>query len=216
MPRILVVDDNPELLALLSSSFEEAGYTVQTAHRGRAAIELAKRERPDLAVIDVLLPDVMGFEVGEVLQRQKIPIIFMSGVHKGGKAAANAVARSGAIGYFEKPFDCKSLLAMVEKQVPVTSGRPKPAWDVESAEGVDGPADAMELTGRIDSDLGRDPGQHQGRAAQPARGPADHAGAAGAHAASAEPAAARARARRLHRRADHPARRDPGAAQLRD
>ena len=150
VPRILVVDDNPELLALLSSSFEEAGYTVQTAHRGRAAIELAKRERPDLAVIDVLLPDVMGFEVGEALQRQKIPIIFMSGVHKGGKAAANAVARSGAVGYFEKPFERRALLAMVESQVPARPVRAKPAWDVEAAEGVDGPGDAMELTGRID------------------------------------------------------------------
>jgi len=54
--RILVVDDNPELLTLLSSSFEEAGYQVQTAARGRTALDLARKERPDLVVLDVLLP----------------------------------------------------------------------------------------------------------------------------------------------------------------
>ena len=152
MPRILVVDDNPELLALLSSSFEEAGYTVQTAQRGRSALEMAKKDRPDLAIIDVLLPDLMGFEVGEQLQRQRIPVAFMSGVHKGGKAAANATIKYGAVGYFEKPFERKSLLALVAKLLPAAPAVPAPpaqAWDVEAAPGVEGPGDAMHLTGRI-------------------------------------------------------------------
>lgn len=162
MPRILVVDDNPELLALLSSAFEEAGYTVQTAQRGRAAIELAKKEKPDLAVVDVLLPDVMGFEVGEALQRQRVPVAFMSGVHKGGKAAANATFKYGAVGYFEKPFERKRLLALVEKLVPVRPAKPAQAWDVESAPGVDGPGDAMELTGSIDLTSGETSAKIQG------------------------------------------------------
>jgi DNA-binding response OmpR family regulator len=162
VPRILVVDDNPELLALLSSAFEEAGYTVQTAQRGRAAIELAKKERPDLAVVDVLLPDVMGFEVGEALQRQRVPVAFMSGVHKGGKAAANATFKYGAVGYFEKPFERKTLLALVEKLVPVRPAKPAQAWDVESAPGVDGPGDAMELTGSIDLTSGETSSKIQG------------------------------------------------------
>ena len=123
-PRILVVDDNPELLTLLSSAFEEAGYDVQTAARGRTALEAARRDRPDLVLVDVLLPDLMGFDVAEALKRLKIPFIFMSGVHKGGKASANALGKYGALAYFEKPFDRTALLeasAGVSLRSPVRS-----------------------------------------------------------------------------------------------
>ena len=92
-PRILVVDDNPELLTLLSSAFEEAGYDVQTAARGRTALEAARRDRPDLVLVDVLLPDLMGFDVAEALKRLKIPFVLMSGVHKGGNASVTAISR---------------------------------------------------------------------------------------------------------------------------
>jgi DNA-binding response OmpR family regulator len=151
-PRILVVDDNPELLALLSSAFEEAGYSVQTALRGRSALDLAKREKPDLAVLDVLLPDLMGFDVAEALKKLRVPFIFMSGVHKGGKAAANASGKYGALGYFEKPFDRSALLAMVEKIVPTkpAGGEKSEAWDVDAGDRIEGAAENMELTGRID------------------------------------------------------------------
>ena len=149
-PRILVLDDNPELLTLLSSAFEEAGYTVQTAARGRTALDLARKERPDLAVIDVLLPDIMGFDVGEALKRMRIPFIFMSGVHKGGKASANALGKYGAVAYFEKPFERSALLEAVQKVVPAQPEGGKQAWDVESGPGVSEAAEAMQLTGRID------------------------------------------------------------------
>jgi two-component system OmpR family response regulator len=150
-PRILVVDDNPELLTLLSSAFEEAGYVVQTAARGRTAVELARKERPDLAVIDVLLPDLMGFDVAEALKRLRIPFIFMSGVHKGGKASANAMGRYGALAYFEKPFERAALLEAVSKVVPAPTGATpeQPAWDVEAGPQVAEAAEAMQLTGRI-------------------------------------------------------------------
>ena len=152
-PRILVVDDNPELLTLLSSAFEEAGYTVQTAARGRTALELARKEKPDLAVVDVLLPDLMGFDVAEALKKLRVPFIFMSGVHKGGKASANALGKYGALAYFEKPFERSALLEAVQKAVPLSAPPPsadKPAWDVEAGPAVAEAAEAMQLTGRID------------------------------------------------------------------
>ena len=152
-PRILVVDDNPELLTLLSSAFEEAGYTVQTAARGRTALELARKEKPDLAVVDVLLPDLMGFDVAEALKKLRVPFIFMSGVHKGGKASANALGKYGALAYFEKPFERSALLEAVQKAVPMSAPPPageKPAWDVEAGPAVAEAAEAMQLTGRID------------------------------------------------------------------
>ena len=92
LPRILVVDDNPELLTLLSSSFEEAGYAVAKANRGRSALDLARKEKPALAIVDILLPDLMGYDVAEVLKRMKIPFILISGVHKGGTTAKGAAS----------------------------------------------------------------------------------------------------------------------------
>jgi two-component system OmpR family response regulator len=149
--RILVVDDNPELLTLLSSSFEEAGYTVLTAARGRTALDLARKERPDLVVLDVLLPDLMGFDVAEALKKLRIPFIFISGVHKGGKASSNALGKYGALAYFEKPFDRAQLLAAVGQAVPLPEPAKKDqAWDVESGPAVAEAAEAMQLTGRID------------------------------------------------------------------
>ena len=155
-PRILVVDDNPELLTLLSSAFEEAGYSVQTAARGRAALDLARKERPDLVLVDVLLPDLMGFDVAEALKKLKIPFIFMSGVHKGGKVSANSIARYGALAYFEKPFDSRALLDAVRKAAPVTAPAraEKQAWDVEVGPQVAEAAEAMQLTARIDLQSG--------------------------------------------------------------
>jgi len=145
------VDDNPELLTLLSSSFEEAGYRVITAARGRTALDLARKEKPALAVVDILLPDLMGFDVAEVLKRLQIPFLFISGVHKGGKTSFNVRSRYGAIGFFEKPFERQALLDAVRKAVPVkTPGRTSQAFDVEAGPQIAEAAEAMQLTARID------------------------------------------------------------------
>ena len=154
-PRILVVDDNPELLTLLSSSFEEAGYTVFTAARGRTALDLARKEKPALAVVDILLPDLMGYDVAEALKRLRIPFLLMSGVHKGGKTSMSVRAKYGAIAFFEKPFERKALLDAVRKAVPVKSpGRESLAFDVEAGPQVAEAAEAMQLTARIDLQSG--------------------------------------------------------------
>ena len=64
-PTLLVVDDNKELLALLAGLFEEAGYTVAAASKGKPALDLAKDSKPKLAVIDLLLPDMMGYQLAD-------------------------------------------------------------------------------------------------------------------------------------------------------
>ena len=154
-PRILVVDDNPELLTLLSSAFEEAGYSVLTAPRGRTALDLARREKPVLAVVDILLPDLMGYDVAEGLKRLRVPFIFMSGVHKGGKAASIALDSYGALAFFEKPFERRKLLDAVRKAVPAAArARVESAFDVESGPQVAEAAEAMQLTARIDLQSG--------------------------------------------------------------
>ncbi len=155
-PTILVVDDNKELVALLTSLFEEAGYVVVGAGKGKPAVELIKTEPIALALIDVLLPDMMGYHVGEGLRAAKpgLPLLFMSGVFKGSKHSTEALTRFPGAKYFEKPFDAKQLLEVVKLLVPVSkSSVPAvPAdepFEVELDIDVDDEGEAMELTGKI-------------------------------------------------------------------
>ena len=155
-PTILVVDDNKELVALLTSLFEEAGYVVVGASKGKPAVELIKTEPIALALIDVLLPDMMGYHVGEGLRAGKpaLPLLFMSGVFKGSKHSTEALTRFPGSKYFEKPFDAKSLLETVKVLVPVSrsavpANAPDDSFDVELDIDVDDEGEAMELTGKI-------------------------------------------------------------------
>ena len=157
-PTILVVDDNKELVALLTSLFEDAGYRVVGANKGKPAVELAKSEPLALAVIDVLLPDMMGYHVAEGLRAEKpgLPLLFMSGVFKGAKHSTEALTRFPGSKYFEKPFDAKNLLENVRAQVPLgdspRSPPPPPEeYDVELDIDVEEDAsdEPMELTGKI-------------------------------------------------------------------
>ncbi len=156
-PNLLLVDDNPELLALLTQLFEHAGYRVSAASKGKLAVDAAKATAPACAVIDVLLPDMMGFHVAEALRKAhpQLPLIFITGVFKGGKQAADAKVKYGAAGYFEKPFEAQKLLEAVQALVPAE--RKAAAESIEEAFEVEldfdveeeEPQDAMELTGRI-------------------------------------------------------------------
>ncbi len=162
---ILVVDDNKELVALLTSLFEEAGYAVVGANKGKQASDLARTTPFDLALVDVLLPDMMGYHVADALRaaRPGVPLMFMSGVFKGSRHSTEALTRFPGSSYFEKPFDAKKLLDDVRALVPPTLAAPPPAssapkppaapedFDVELDIDVDAEdeQDEMELTGRI-------------------------------------------------------------------
>ncbi len=194
-PKLLVVDDNPELLSLFVQLFEEAGYEVLSAGKIKTALELARAAPPDLAVLDVLLPDGNGFQLADSLREQlpSLPLIFASGVFKGGRHAADAKQKYGAHGYFEKPFVATQLVEAVARVLPTE--RPKApkrddAFEVELDFDVDEdqPQEPMELTGfvkvqgggNIVADLRGAPltagavrrGQTAGIRKTPARGPA--------------------------------------------
>lgn len=158
-PTLLVVDDNKELVALLTSLFEESGYTVVGASKGRPAVELGKAEPISLALVDMLLPDMMGYHVAEGLQaaRPGLKLIFMTGVFKGARHSKEALERFPGAMFVEKPFDAKKLLETVRGLVPppASAGDSPPTeapaeFDVELDIDVeDEEQDAMELTGRI-------------------------------------------------------------------
>ena len=161
-PKILLVDDNQELLTLLSRLVESEGWVPVAASKGRTALEKLAAEKPAAAIVDVLLPDMMGYDVAHGLKNAGVPFVFMTGVFKGGRAAADARALHGAAGYFEKPFEARKLLEAIRGLMPVPPpSRQTPApirrpaqevntdFDVEVAVEPDEPVEAMELTGRV-------------------------------------------------------------------
>ena len=160
--KILLVDDNQELLTLLARLVEAEGWAAVPVAKGKAAIDAVKADRPDAAVVDVLLPDMMGYDVAHALRNAQVPFVFMTGVFKGGRASADARAQHGAAGYFEKPFDARKLVETLRTLLPTVApatsisfadaapaGGELSDFDVEVAVEADEPVEAMDLTGRV-------------------------------------------------------------------
>ena len=155
--KILLVDDNAELLTLLARLMESEGWIPVTAGKGRQAIDLVPAERPSAAVVDVLLPDMMGYDVAAALRQANVPFVFMTGVFKGGRASTEARSQHGAAGYFEKPFEARKLLdalrALLPSSPPTRSApRPPPPmddFDVEVAVEAEESLEGLELTGKV-------------------------------------------------------------------
>ncbi|MFO0585007.1 MAG: response regulator [Anaeromyxobacter sp.] len=154
--RILIVDDNQELLNLLARLMEAEGWVPVPVAKGRLAIDKIATDRPSVAIVDVLLPDMMGYEVGQALRQAGVPYVFMTGVFKGGRAASDARAQYGASGYFEKPFEAKKLVDALRVLMPALTPAPgvdeEPAradFDVEVAVDNDEPVQGIDLTGKV-------------------------------------------------------------------
>ena len=111
-PRILVVDDEANIRELLTQEFTEAGYTVVTAANGREAVAEVRRQRPDLVVLDVMMPEMNGFDVAAVLrndpQTLDIPIIILSIVQDRERGFRLGVDR-----YLTKPINTDILFREV-------------------------------------------------------------------------------------------------------
>lgn len=116
---VLIVDDVPENLSLLHDALDEAGYTVLVATHGEDALRLAASERPDVILLDALMPGMDGFEVARRLkahpQTQPIPIVFMTGLTETEHVVA-AYAAGGA-DYVAKPIRPPEVLARIAAHV---------------------------------------------------------------------------------------------------
>jgi DNA-binding response OmpR family regulator len=111
--KILVVDDEREILDLLTDHLEDEGYAVSQAVDGEQALEGARREPPDLVLLDITIPGVNGLEVLRRLRRDhpRIPVIMITGIED--EALARSTLKMGAFDYVQKPFDPYRLSALV-------------------------------------------------------------------------------------------------------
>lgn len=110
--RVLVVDDEPNILATLSSLLRARGYEVLTAMSGRAALDAIGRDHPDLLILDLGLPDMAGLDVcRQVRDDGGMPILVLSA--RGGERDKVAALDAGADDYVTKPFGPDELLARI-------------------------------------------------------------------------------------------------------
>ena len=112
MKKILVVDDEPTLVATLKYNLERDGFQVVTAEDGESALDLARSHRPDLVLLDLMLPGLDGFQVCRILRREmQAPILMLTA--KGDEIDKVVGLELGADDYVTKPFSMRELLARV-------------------------------------------------------------------------------------------------------
>jgi CheY-like chemotaxis protein len=113
---ILVADDDPDILSIVSMSLETQGYTVHKATNGREAVDLARAHHPDLILMDMMMPVVSGYEaVGELKADEATKDIVIVGLSA--KAMATDMERANEVGidgYITKPFRIAQVLSVVE------------------------------------------------------------------------------------------------------
>jgi two-component system OmpR family response regulator len=120
--RLLVVEDDPNILELLSASLRFAGFSVLMAENGIDAVSVARDERPDLVVLDVMLPDLDGFEVIRQLRSGGVrtPVVFLTA-----RDATEDKIRGLTLGgddYVTKPFSLEELTARIRAVLRRTTG----------------------------------------------------------------------------------------------
>jgi two-component system, OmpR family, response regulator len=111
--RLLVVDDEPNIVELLSASLRYAGFEVSSARTGRGAVERIREVRPDLVVLDVMMPGVDGFSVLRQLRGNAIdiPVLFLTAKDAGEDRVAGLTL--GADDYVTKPFSLAEVIARI-------------------------------------------------------------------------------------------------------
>ena len=133
--RILIVDDEPNILGTLAPLLRSRGYEVYTAMSGRAAIEAVDRDKPDIVILDLGLPDMDGVDVCRTIRDTlTIPIVVLSA--RGAEGDKVRALDAGADDYVTKPFGVEELVARVRASLrrrdsPPTSSEPIVRGDLQ-------------------------------------------------------------------------------------
>jgi DNA-binding response OmpR family regulator len=120
MKKILVVDDDKDLLYILAENLSEEGYAVITANKAETALKLSREESPDLVILDVMLPGKDGTSVAREMQEspatKDIPVIFLTGLLSKEEEKRSGGHVAGKI-FMAKPYEMKDLLAEIKKHI---------------------------------------------------------------------------------------------------
>lgn len=111
METILIIEDDPSMLRGLKDNFQQQGYTVLTADDGEKGLETSLEAKPDLIVLDIMLPNINGYQICQLIRKEKLdmPIIMLTA--KGEESDIILGLNLGADDYVTKPFSIKELLA---------------------------------------------------------------------------------------------------------
>lgn len=145
LPSILIVDDTPANLNVLSAILTGQGYRVRAAPNGQGALRTAQKSPPDLILLDIQMPDMNGYEVCAALkgmdETRHVPIIFISALDDGvDKVEA---FRVGGVDYITKPFQIEEVIARVENHLRLHQQRLALAYAADSLRAMLNEADAL-------------------------------------------------------------------------
>ena len=122
MKKILVVDDEKKIVDIVKAYLERDGYQVLAAYDGNAALEIARHQKPDLLVLDLMLPEISGLDVCRTLRKESdTPIIMLTARDEVTDKIIGL--EMGADDYVTKPFDPKELLSRIRAVLRRTEGK---------------------------------------------------------------------------------------------
>lgn len=124
-PNILIVDDIPENLFLLGKTLQREGYDISYASNGEQAIKIAKKLKPDLILLDVLMPNMNGYEVCKIIKETKetssIPVIFLTALSDSAQVIEGF--KVGAADFITKPFNIPEVIARIKTHLDLKLSR---------------------------------------------------------------------------------------------
>ena len=127
--KILVVDDDPHIVCLIRDNLEISGFNVVTAPDGFQGLNLFRQNRPDLVILDLMMPGISGFEVCEEMRRisPSVPILILTARSQLNDKVTGL--ELGGTDYITKPFELLELIARVKAAIRQSRGGQDPAWN---------------------------------------------------------------------------------------
>jgi DNA-binding response OmpR family regulator len=119
MSKVLVIDDEPFILMMIEDKLKKANIDVLTLRDSKSAVEVIRREMPDLVILDWMMPELSGIDVCKIMKKdadmQHIPVFMLTA--KGQDADEQIGLKCGVTRYITKPFSPKALLEMVSEVI---------------------------------------------------------------------------------------------------
>ncbi len=116
---VLVVDDSPDTVSMLNDALDNEGFSVLVALSGMQAVSICKKIKPDLILLDAVMPEMDGFETCKTLKQnpdlESVPVIFMTGLDS--ENTVESSFNSGATDYIQKPIRIKELVARINTHI---------------------------------------------------------------------------------------------------